>query len=230
MCSSDLILLYFKVNLVGTFSLSPPRPKYLVAALLIGMAAWIPAHEVFVLQNAVVPVPDVILRSNDQMRDAFAGCSLWWLVLLIAVVPAFCEELFFRGFLLKGLGASTRKWAAIIAAASIFAVFHFLLIKFVLTAGLGILLGYLCWQSRSIWPSIVAHAVHNATAVLITFWPAYPRMLGIADRKAMDHLPPHVIIGGVALVVLGVLLLRGDQAVTFISRGVPRRMIQGYRA
>ena len=206
-----LILLYFKVNLSQTFALRLPKLRYVIAGVLIGAAAWIPAHELFVLQSKIIKVPAEILTNNDQMLKAFEPYSILLPLLLIAVVPAVCEEFFFRGFLLSGLRSSAGKWTVILITAGVFAVFHVILVKFALTFGLGILLGILCWQSKSIWPSLIAHMLHNGSAVLISFWPKYKETLGIADRGELDHLPAKIIAAGIILVIIGILLARKSE-------------------
>ena len=202
-----LLMWYWRVNIFRSLSLRPPGLRFVLGGLLIGAAAWIPAHELFMLQSRLIPIPEALLKSDTMMREAFAGHGLWVPILLIAVVPGVCEELFFRGFLLAGLRSAARKWTAIIATACMFAVFHIWLIKFPVTAGLGILLGFLCWQSGSIWPSIIAHVAHNATAALIAFWPVYEQTLGIEELGPMDHFPMHITAAGIVVVAIGLTLI-----------------------
>jgi len=199
-----MLLWYFRVNCIGAMKLRLPRPRHLLAATFIGLGGWVLAHELFVLQHAISPVPPEVLSSNALLTQAFEGRSLWLPILLIAIVPAVCEELFFRGFILSGLQETMKKWPAIIIVACVFAVFHIVLIKFLLTAGLGVLLGLLCWQSRSIVPSIIAHMLNNGVVVLLAFWPTLEEFVGVGEVGATDHLPTHIIAIGAALVVAGV--------------------------
>jgi ABC-type Na+ efflux pump permease subunit/membrane protease YdiL (CAAX protease family) len=200
------LLVYFKIDVGNALSLQAPPARYLVAALLIGLAGWVPAHELFVLQNAVWKVPDYVTAGDAQLREAFAERSLLLPLLLIALVPAVCEELYFRGFLLSGLRTGVRKWPAILLVACVFAIFHIMLVKFFVTAALGIVLGLLAWQSRSVWPAMLAHLLHNGTAVLIAFWPPYTQTLGIGERGVLDHLPAHIIVGGIVVVAAGLAI------------------------
>lgn len=207
-----MLLAYFKVQIVSALGLSGAKPRYIVAAILIGLGGWIPAHELFALQNTISPVPKAILESNNTLMSAFENQGLWVPLLLIAVIPAVCEELFFRGFLLSGLRKSTKKWTAIIIVACVFAIFHIILIKFVITAVLGIVLGYLCWQSRSIFPSILAHMLHNGIAVSIAFVPSIAERMGLDRLAPTDHLPGHIIAIGTAMVIAGIAIAKSDRA------------------
>jgi len=205
------VIVYFRIRLTSALALRPPAGRYLLAAVFIGLAAWVPAHELFLLQGSVVPIPRQIVESNAAILEAFAGQSLLVPLLFIAITPALCEELLFRGFLFGGMSSAARKWTTIIVTAIIFAIFHIVLIKFAVTASLGVLLGYLRWQSRSIWPSIVAHLLHNASAITIAFVPQYTQLLGIQNRGVTDHLPAHIIAIACAIVIAGILFTRSVQ-------------------
>jgi ABC-2 type transport system permease protein/sodium transport system permease protein len=206
------LLVYFKVNVRSALALHLPRLRYVAAALLLGATMWIPAHEMFVLQNRIWTAPEYVTQSNQQVQQAFAGHSLLVPLLLIAFVPAVCEELFFRGFVLTGLRPVMRKWSAVALVAAVFAIFHVMLVKFALTASLGLVLGLLCWQSRSVWPAILAHMLHNGSAVVLAFWPPYKAALGLSDAGELDHLPAHVIAIGILCVAVGVWLCMGRSA------------------
>ena len=74
------------------------------------------------------------------------------------------EELFFRGFIFRGLLTPLGPWGAIAASALVFSVFH-------LSAGIGALIpifitgclfAWLYWRTGSLWATIGAHAGLNA--------------------------------------------------------------------
>jgi len=128
-------------------------------------------------------------------------------LLVIAVVPAICEELFFRGLLLSGLRTSFRPWPAIVWSACAFGVFHFLIFKFAMTVGLGVLLGWLCWRSRSIWPGMLAHAIHNSVTLIGSLNPAWQRWAGIDGNDPWPHLPIRTLLVAGAVFAFGIVLI-----------------------
>lgn len=219
------ILVYWKTGVKETFALRMPDWRYIAAGLLIGLSAWIPAHELSVLQQRIVGTPQAVVASAESLAQALLELPVPIVFLLIAVVPAVCEELLFRGFLLSSLSGSARKWTAIIAAAGVFGVFHFLLFKFAVTASLGVLLGYLCWQSRSILPAMIAHLLHNACGVVSVLYPKVPQALGIDGTDDWGHLPFPVLIGGGVVFLFGVLLIR-KPAYRSLATPVPA-MVEG---
>jgi sodium transport system permease protein len=91
----------------------------------------------------------------------------WWLPLvLIALLPAVCEELAFRGFILSGLRHSGHKWRAIVLSSLFFAVTHQIFQQSLGALVLGILIAYLAVQTGSLWPGLAFHAAHNSLAWL----------------------------------------------------------------
>ena len=92
--------------------------------------------------------------------------NVWQMLLVLALVPAICEELAFRGFILSGFRHIGRKWRAIVITAFFFGVVHGIIQQSLLACLLGVVLGFLAVQSGSILPCIVFHFVHNSLAVL----------------------------------------------------------------
>jgi len=203
-----VVLFYWRISLTETLSLRMPRRWHLVAGLLIGLSAWVPAHELNVLQSYVLGPPASLAQSAELLGETLSRMHPAKVLLIIAIIPAVCEELLFRGLLLSGLGTSSRKYTAIIVSAVVFGVFHFLLPKFAVTVALGLVLGYLCWQSRSIVPGMLAHALHNGVAAMSVLLPKWSNGLGIPADLGWSHFPPQVIVGGLALFVAGCLLAR----------------------
>jgi len=85
----------------------------------------------------------------------------WWQYVLIMVLPAVCEELAFRGFILTGLRRRFSPWKAILLSSFLFALSHmnvFQLLPFLI---LGVFLGWLTVRSGSVFPAMLFHLVHN---------------------------------------------------------------------
>ena len=205
------VMWYWKVNLASALLLHLPRGRYLAAGFLVGLSAWVPAHEINVLQQAVVGTPHAVVENARIIGEALALMHPAMVLLIVAVVPAVSEELLFRGFLLGALGWSGRRWAAIIGSAAIFGVFHFFLFKLAVTVGLGMLFGYLCWQAKSIVPAVIAHLLHNAMNLVPILKPGWMPWLGLvedAEGATWSHLPGPVVFVGLSAVAIGVALAR----------------------
>lgn len=87
-------------------------------------------------------------------------------ILIVGILAAIGEELFFRGALQRILqGNKANAHAAIWIAAIIFSAFHFQFYGFVPRLLLGALFGYLVWWSGSLWLPIAVHALNNSIVV-----------------------------------------------------------------
>ena len=88
--------------------------------------------------------------------------------LALAVWTPFVEEMFFRGFVYRGLASRFGPLQAILLSAVLFSLFHVLpgvLLPIFVT---GILFAFLYHRTGSLWPCIAAHAGQNGLVVLYT--------------------------------------------------------------
>lgn len=125
----------------------------------------------------------------DMWRTMPPATAVAW-VLLIGLVPGFCEEMFFRGFMQRRLLARWRPSVAIGVTSLCFAVMHIDPAAAAMAFVLGVWLGIVAWRTGSIRPTIAIHASINSG------WNAAQIMLRRSDPSAQD-----------AWLVLGPLLL-----------------------
>jgi len=90
-------------------------------------------------------------------------------IIIIAVLPGFCEEFATRGVLLNTMNRTFHKGAVILMLGIGFGLFHQNIRQFFYTAVMGVLLVYLTIELKSIWPAVIIHFVNNATSVYINF-------------------------------------------------------------
>lgn len=209
------VMAYRKINVVHTLRLMLPSIPHLVGGIVLGLALWVPAAEISALQTHWFGAPAELAAKNEALLGSVRALPWWQVIVYIGVVPGICEELAFRGFLLSSLGACMRKWTAIIITAGVFAVFHFFFFKIPVTAALGIVLGYVCWQSRSILPGVIAHTMHNSILMLLAVDPDVATRIGLNTTDPAAHLPVSILVPGLAAVGIGLALLtvprRGDR-------------------
>ena len=91
-------------------------------------------------------------------------------VFMVAILPAFAEEILFRG----ALASLFKDWTknihlAVFLSAFIFAAIHMQFYGFLPRFLLGTALGYLFFWSGSLWLPIVAHFTNNFLSVIVEF-------------------------------------------------------------
>lgn len=103
----------------------------------------------------------------DFMASAYASANPAWLIWLALVVGApLFEEVFFRGFLFKGLEANITQGWAIIVTAALWAILHIQYDAYGIGSifFLGILFGLARAKTNSIFTSLAMHAITNVVA------------------------------------------------------------------
>ena len=88
-------------------------------------------------------------------------------LLVIAILAALSEELFFRGTLQPLLHRAFGGHAAVWTTAVIFALVHMEFTAIIPRVFLGAVLGYLYLYTRSIWIPVLGHSLNNALAVVL---------------------------------------------------------------
>ncbi|HEX6432377.1 MAG TPA: type II CAAX endopeptidase family protein [Niastella sp.] len=132
--------------------------------------------------NQKIPLPDQLIKMEEQSSQQMAAflkirnsLDIVINVFIIALLPAICEELFFRGVLQRIIIQMTRNpWVGIVITAVLFSSLHMQFLGFLPRMFLGIVLGAVYWFSGSIWTSMIAHFVNNAVQVIIaSYVPKY---------------------------------------------------------
>lgn len=121
----------------------------------------ISSMDLFVRDREIKVLYDKLLLSQSAIGYAAN-------VFVIGVIPAVCEELFFRGiiqnFLVRNINS---KVFAIIISAMIFSIAHFQITEFLSRWVLGFIIGYAYYKSRSIIVPVSMHALNNIIAIIL---------------------------------------------------------------
>ena len=136
-------------------------------AVLLAFLAHPVASALSELLQKMYPINPEALAVLAEVSKLLEGVPLWQVVLLMAVVPAICEELAFRGFVLSGLRHLGHKGMAILISSLFFGIVHAFLQQSINAFILGMLLGYIAVQTGSLLPGVVFHAIHNSLAIAI---------------------------------------------------------------
>ena len=98
--------------------------------------------------------------------------NAWDLVLnlvFLCLLPAVCEELIYRGAILKGLNQSMKGVWAITLTSVIFMLAHGSLEQSIYQLILGFVLTYITYMTGNILYSMIIHFTNNASVVLLSF-------------------------------------------------------------
>lgn len=168
-------LTFFKLNTTPDF-------KTLIFSFLLLICS-LPIVQLSYWLNMQLPLPEWMQMAEDNtagmIGNLLAVDSLWELLgnlLVIAIIPAIGEELFFRGIIQQKLVERLKNpHIAIWLGAMVFSAIHFQFEGFLPRMLLGALLGYVYYWTSNLWIPIILHLFNNGIQVIGAY--AMPDML-----------------------------------------------------
>jgi membrane protease YdiL (CAAX protease family) len=175
---------------------------HFVMILFLVMPTQIVAAQVMTWANRVLPH----MTGNQDLYEQLS--QQWWVLILIGgcILPAMGEELFFRGFLSRGLVARHGVFLGTILASFLFGLMHLDPPQVCGTMAMALMLQVVFLSTKSLSGSILLHGLNNALAFAL---------MKLAQSKATqatiivddDKLPITLFIAGlIVLLAMGRLL------------------------
>ncbi len=181
----------------GNFPVNPPalRPALRSIWIAVGFYFLISAANAFISAFDMTNTSDLLLYEN-YMKDA----SPVVVVLSVVIVPAFCEEMIFRGFFLnKLLRAHRSPVLPILVSGFLFGLLHFDLYKLPATTLMGIGWGYIVYKTGSILMPMIFHMLNNASSVVALY-----SMGSVPAEEAIEVVYSPMMFIFTAIVMLGI--------------------------
>ncbi|MBO6515333.1 MAG: CPBP family intramembrane metalloprotease [Bacteroidia bacterium] len=168
----------FKSNFIKFTNLNrPPAPLSIVLAIgfffglmpLIGLL--IEFNASFSYPTELVELFSTLEKANDNLYAAIlkynTGTNFIVNILIMSILPAIGEEIFFRGILLRVLTNWTKNvHLGILVTSVVFALLHFQPYKFIPMVVMAVIFGYIYYRTGSLWVPIILHALNNFMVVL----------------------------------------------------------------
>jgi membrane protease YdiL (CAAX protease family) len=163
---------FFSVALLGVAVAVAPLGRGALPALGFRPAGWrwpvLGTLATLVLSVAVSQL-GIEPQGVKQVVKGLTGNVLMSL-LLLAVLAPLVEELVFRGLLFGWIAGRWGGLPAWLVSSVAFAAAHYEPAHAVLVLPLGLLFGWLRWRTGSLVPSLVAHILNNAFALLAAIY------------------------------------------------------------
>ncbi len=147
--------------------LTVPRFSELLACGLLAVYL----HPTYVQFAAFIsreyPLGPETTQSLQQIDAILGSVPLWSVLLVLAVLPALCEEVVFRGFVFAGLLENKGVLRAVIGSAVLFGLSHGVLQQTVCATATGLLLGWLAYRTAGIACTCLFHVIHNSISMTL---------------------------------------------------------------
>ena len=168
----------------------------------------------------LIPMPEAMEKGLTESITGSSRLSLFFSVVLGAPLG---EELFFRGWVLRGYLGRYSAGKAVWASAILFALFHLNPWQAVVALPLGLAFAWLFLRTGSLLPGILGHATVNfSTNFLLS---PLALALGYNDdaMKALGHFPTSMLaLGGAMAIIGGLILWRQLAGFSPLSQATPQ--------
>lgn len=123
--------------------------------------------------------------------------------LVVVVIMPILGEILFRGIILRGYLKNYTPLKAILLSAFFFGIIHFNVAQFITAFLIGLFLGYLYWQTKSLSLCIVIHIAHNA----IFYIAFHVFKTGFSIESAIANTLIYLLLYFIAAVTLTLVIL-----------------------
>jgi membrane protease YdiL (CAAX protease family) len=160
------LFLWRKFSIVSPKYMRTQPWMVLIFSVLVSVGTLVPSEW---LQEQLPDLPDLVKEQMTMLLKSPYG------FFVIGLLAPFCEELVFRGAVLRSLlewskqksGWLNNHWTMIAISAILFALIHFNPAQMPHAFLIGLLLGWLYYRTGSILPGIALHWTNNSIACLL---------------------------------------------------------------
>ena len=205
-----LLVWYMKSDAKTLFSLKVPKIKDFVGGfvLYIGVYALM-----LVVSFALMSLFPESAENTQMTFEVMMEQPFGLIVLVMAIMPAIGEEIYFRGLIFGSLRHRYPVVWAIVISSFIFGVFHLSLVKILPTGMLGACFAYVTYSSGSIYIGMFLHFFNNLMSAISMKYPeVMEKMLPILTKEELlvsDIIG--LLVAGVIGTVAGIMILRGNK-------------------
>ncbi|MGL4607094.1 MAG: CPBP family glutamic-type intramembrane protease [Eubacteriaceae bacterium] len=155
-----------KKEMKEIFPFKVPRISQIFGTLILWLGTYILVLLISTLSIYLFPS---MIELSTGLGDFISSVPMKFAIIIVAFLPAVCEEALFRGFFLSNLDAVKNSWKRIVIVGILFGGFHLDPYRFLPTAVLGIVLSYILVKTENLWLPMLFHLVNNLVSTLATF-------------------------------------------------------------
>ncbi len=172
-----------RMDIKKTFRLKAPRPLEVLVMLLIS--------PIMIIAGLCAGFIALILIKKTFGTVLLGGTvtnlmnnGILWSLFIVAVIPAVCEEILFRGMIQRGMEGLGAGWS-IFLSGLLFGLFHFDFQRFAAQALIGFVAAYAVYRTGSIFNGMILHFMNNGLLTLVSSL-SYQQQSGDATPMMID--------------------------------------------
>ena len=171
--------------------------------------------------------PEGFLQASSDIHSIFNPVPASVQLLIVAVMPAVCEEAMHRGFIQHSFQSVRSDWVIILSMGLFFGIFHMDPYRFLPTAILGIGLSYVMQKTHNIFLPALFHFVHNFISIAPSLGTSVETTAETIDISGLLTSRPFILMSIGSYLMLGalapILLLAGSHLLRKASGSLPQR-------
>ncbi len=224
-----VVFLIFKGKLKIIF----PFKKLQWSKLAGTVVLWLGTYLLTLLITLIVTFffPNEVMGASEGVNALVNHISVLLGMLIVAITPAVCEELAFRGALLSCFRGAKSKWTGIIIVSLFFGACHGSIWRMIPTAILGVAMGYILLETENMLYNMLFHFINNAVPVLMLgAMTAFLKLFGGEEVWEMAESMETAVDARIPLASVGMymMLAGGAPLLLYIGKYLLHRGQPGY--
>ena len=191
-----------RVDFKQVFPIHKPKLSAVFGTILL----WIGSFLAIMIITMIIAYffPEEVIGVSQGLGMEFASLTFIISFVIVSISPAICEEAVFRGVVMHSFDNGKNKWIAIVVTGLIFGAFHGNIWRFVPTALLGIMLGYIVYETDNMIYGALFHAINNAMPLLSIF-----AMKSMYSNEMFQSQMSTMTDNGIPLISIGMYVMYG---------------------
>ncbi len=205
-----LLVWYMKSDVRTLFSLKVPKLKDMAGGFILYIGVY---SLMLVVSFILISIFPQSAENTAMTFDALMEQPFVLVVLVMTVMPAIGEELYFRGLIFGSLRHRYSAVWAIVISSVIFGVFHLSLVKIIPTGMLGACFAYVANISGSIYIGMFLHFFNNLVSAISMKYPQQmEKVLPVLMREELQVSDILILLAvGIVCTTAGIKILSGKK-------------------
>lgn len=212
-----------KVKIKEVFPVKKPKVREIFGCILLTVG-FFPVSLIMVSLTAIV-FPSSAAEAGELTDFIYGSLSYPLAVLIIALLPAVCEEAIHRGAILSNFRGIKRDWVIVLIMGLLFGINHMSVLRFLATMLLGMVLSFVVVKKNNILLSMLMHFTNNMISVSLGYLSGAGS--NAASATSIDYssvLGAYLILGFLSPILITVALLlvypEGHKKIRFLIAGI----------
>ena len=145
----------FRADIRRIFPLKRPEAAKVGGTIVLWLGTFLAAMGIVGVLSYFFP--QQMLGAGEDVGSVVMTLPAWFSLFLVALTPAVCEEVAFRGAFLGCFRSIRNKWIGILVVSVVFGLFHGSIWRAIPTTILGIAMGYLLMETDNMFYNMLFH-------------------------------------------------------------------------